>query len=299
MTTFLINQTIISRHGEATFITAGSHTWLCPYGVTNVCIAVCGAGGAGGANSTVFKGAGGGGGGFAYVNNLRVYPGNNYSIQVGTPGGTSGVGGTGSSWFDSSSYLYATGGGAGAIAATNSSTNGGGGGAAGYSANGGFGGSSSTQTYAGGLGGYGGGNAPASIVYNTGGRGGYASSGASPITTALLGTPSDGGAAAGGAAGFNNPMNGGGVSYDGQSSFDANNIITQASGAVVLPPFNGIAVHNGGSNGTSGGIGTVGLTGGGSFGGGSAGGRSTAGNGFVRIIWGIGREYPNTVTGTI
>jgi hypothetical protein len=94
-------------------------------------------------------------------------------------------------------------------------------------------------------------------------------------------------------------MNGGGVSYDGQSSFDANNVTTKVSSAVLITPVSGVAEHNAGSNGTSGGVGTVGLTGGGSFGGGSAGGRSTAGGGFVRIIWGPDRAYPNTITGSI
>jgi hypothetical protein len=297
LTTFLINQTIIARHGEATFTTAGSHTWLCPSGVTNVCIAVCGAGGYGGSNISIQRGSGGGGGGFAYVNNLRVYSGNTYNLQVGVAGGTVGVGGTGSSWFDSSTYLYATGGASGVVG-TNSGMNGGGGGAAGYSANGGSGGGAST-TYAGGIGGFGGGNAPTTIIYRTGGRGGYASSGSQSITAATLGVPTNGGAAAGGSGAASNPFNGGGVSYDGQTSYDANTVNTVAGGAILIPSNPAIATHNGGSNGTSGGIGTVGTTGGGSYGGGSAGGRSTAGGGFVRIIWGPNRSYPNTVTGTI
>lgn len=293
----MINQNIIARHGQATYTTSGVYTWTCPSGVTNVCIAVCGAGGVGGFNPTILKGSGGGGGGFAYVNNLRVYAGNTYNLQVGEAGGTTGIDGTGSSWFDSSNYLYATAGAAGTTG-NNLGMNGGGGGAAGYSANGGIGGSAST-TYAGGAGGVGGGNAPTTIVYHTGGRGGYASQSSQSVTAATLGVPTNGGAAAGGSGSSSNPFNGGGVSYDGQTSYDANTVNTVSGGAVLIPTNPAVATHNGGSNGTSGGIGTVGTTGGGSFGGGSAGGRATAGGGFVRIIWGPNRSYPNTVTGTI
>lgn len=297
MTTFLVNQTIIARHGQASYTTSGSYTWLCPSGVTNVCISVCGAGGYGGANSTVSRGSGGGGGGFAYLNNLSVSPGTNYNLQVGTAGGTGGVGGTGSSWFNAFDYLYATGG-ANGIVGVSTTTNGGGGGAAGYSANGGVGGSAGS-TYTGGLGGYGGGNAPTTIIYHTGGRGGASGTTNQSVTASALGFPTTGGAAAGGSGGYTNPINGGGVSYSGQTSYDANTINTAAAGAVLIAPVTGVVTHNGGSNGVSGGVGTVGVTGGGSFGGGSAGGRSTAGGGFVRIIWGPNRAYPNTVTGNI
>lgn len=297
MTTFLVNQTIIARHGQALFTTAGSDTWLCPSGVTNVCISVCGAGGYGGYSATVFRGAGGGGGGFAYVNNLPVSPGTNYSLQVGAAGGTTGTSGTGSSWFKAYDYLYATGGANGSIGIS-SSTNGGGGGAAGYSANGGAGGSAGS-TFTGGVGGFGGGNAPTTIIYHTGGRGGASGTTNQAVTASALGFPTNGGAAAGGSGGYTNPINGGGVSYSGQTSYDANTINTVAAGAILIAPTVGVAAHNGGSNGVSGGIGTVGVTGGGSFGGGAAGGRSTASGGFVRIIWGPERSYPNTVTGNI
>lgn len=294
MTTFLVNQTIIARHGQATYNTSGSYTWLCPSGVNNVCIAVCGAGGYGGYNTTIFRGAGGGGGGFAYVNNLPVSPGTVYNIQVGASGGTTGINGTGSSWFNAYDYLYATAGANGSVGVS-TSTNGGGGGAAGYSANGGIGGTAS-NIYTGGIGGYGGGNAPATIIYHTGGKGGAASSTSQSVTAATLGNPTNGGAAAGGGGGYTNPLNGGGVSYTGQTSYDANTVNTTAAGATLIAPVTGIVTHNGGSNGASGGVGTVGITGGGSYGGGSAGGRATAGNGFVRLIWGPNRAYPNTVT---
>ena len=93
------------------FTTPGSSTWTCPFGVGSVSVVCIGGGGGGGSGGA---GAAGGGGALTYADNISVIPGTTYDIQVGSAGAVNGSGGT--SWFNSSSFLYANGGNAGASA---------------------------------------------------------------------------------------------------------------------------------------------------------------------------------------
>ena len=93
--------------GQQTFTTAGSNTWTAPSGVSSVDVVLVGGGGGGGFGN----GAGGGGGALTYANNVTVTAGTVYSLNVGTGGiGGTGSGSGGTSWFNSSGYLYANGG---------------------------------------------------------------------------------------------------------------------------------------------------------------------------------------------
>lgn len=280
--------------GEQLFTTTGSTTWSVTTGVTEVSAAVVGGGGGGAAghyeaNNDEEGGCGGGGGGLAW-GTFPVSPGETLTIIVGAGGaggpapggagshggasqikrgstillnggggsrGTHGIPGTGGSGGDSSGTVREGGGtgGAGGEAEDNTrGDGGGGGGAAGYSGNGGDGRSPETDTYgASGSGGAGGGG---------GGDGIY------PMA---------------GAAG------GGGVGLESQGT----------SG--------GVGGQNGGKKGSSGSNGSGGssYTGragdGGNYGGGGGGSGATSDNdepggdgapGAVRIVWGLGRKYP-------
>ena len=104
------NDLILS--GQATFTTPGTTTWTAPTGVTSVCVAVVGGGGGAGGSTGITTGSGGGGGGgLAYANDIPVTAGTSYNLKVGG-GGIINTDGT-SSWFQTSSFLYANGGSAG------------------------------------------------------------------------------------------------------------------------------------------------------------------------------------------
>ena len=90
--------------GQTTLTTTGAGSWVVPFGVTAVNVAVVGGGGGGG----YFYGSGGGGGALSYANNIPVTPNTTISYNVGS-GGAVGLAGT-TSWFNSSSYIYANGG---------------------------------------------------------------------------------------------------------------------------------------------------------------------------------------------
>jgi hypothetical protein len=139
--------------GQQAYTTPGTYSWLCPAGVTSVCVVAVG-GGAVGINYT----GGGGGGGLGWKNDISVVPGTSYTVVVG-------VGGTfppnpslagGMSYFISSATVSGGGGvysGAGGTYVGDGGGNGGArtsggccympasGGAGGYSGNGGNGGS--------------------------------------------------------------------------------------------------------------------------------------------------------------
>lgn len=166
---------------------------------------------------------------------------------------------------------------------------GGGGGAAGWSGRGSQGGSSAAGATAnGGNGGLSGGTAAGAIAYQ-GGPGGNSYLGASAYAIAeSMGN----GAAAGGAGGIN-PYGGGGVGYLIQSDFSGPGSTPTTAGSAVLSGYAGSVANNGGSGGYIGSYGGGGIYGGGGPGGGYGG---PGGKGFVRVIWGPGRSYPNTLT---
>lgn len=279
-----------SSRGEQTYTSAGTYTWTAPFS-GSVCILCIGAGSDGGIRTSWDGGVGGGGGALSYINNYSVTSGTSYTIivanraQYGTNPGDSQfkVGSTVICGADSATSRprgnanSGTGtvkrhGGNGGGGGTDGS---GGGGAAGYGGNGGNGeqlnwwGNVYTAATSGSGGGGGGGGA-----YGTYG----------------------GGAQYGGGGG-------GGVGIYGQGSNGAGGTGSGAPGGGA--GSGGGAGGNGVSNGAAGNGGAYGGGGGGQCDGyGSSvypiptnlGGR--AGNGAVRIIWGSGRSFPNTDTGT-
>lgn len=152
--------------GQVEYTTAGTHTWVCPIGVTSVSAVAIGPGG----NCIGLKAAGGGA--LTYLNGYTVTPGSSYTIVVG--GGGSGASSTAFGMiaggapsndsrlpgFASGAYTVGVTGGSGG------SDYGGGGGAAGYSGDGSSGIGAFAQYQAGRAGAGGGG----------GGGGGYGDS---------------------------------------------------------------------------------------------------------------------------
>jgi hypothetical protein len=268
-------------YGDASFTTSGATTWTAPTGVTSVSV-VCvggGGGGTGGSSST----SGGGGGALGWKNSITVVPGTTYNVQVGSGGaiGSYSYNGTagGESYFQLSTgpvqadggsggqqtytnrvpaVYIGDGGGDGGLTGSGGSYASGGGGAGGYS---GAGGSSTNSSYAAGGAGLGGGG-------GAGGNGGNSDSAGSGGGVGLLGEGTSG---AGGNASSGNGYRGAGGS--------------------------------GGADGTNG------DAAGGCFGGDYGGGGGSAdnsissefgvgGDGAVRILWGSGRSFPSTDTGT-
>lgn len=82
---------------EQLYDTPGAYYWICPAGVTSVCVFCIGGGGSSG---TVRPG---GGGAYAYINNYSVTPGQGYLVVVGA-GGYLGVSGSQNTVDESVSY---------------------------------------------------------------------------------------------------------------------------------------------------------------------------------------------------
>jgi len=77
----------VTNYTAQPFTVPGTYSWTVPAGVTNINVAAIGAGGGG---VVTFTGGAGGGGGLSnYENNLKVNPGDSYTIVVGA-GGISG-----------------------------------------------------------------------------------------------------------------------------------------------------------------------------------------------------------------
>lgn len=281
-------------------VNGSTRTWICPPYVTSVSVLCIGAGGGG--VITTSGGGGGGGGGLSYLNNIAVTPGTTYTIKV-HPGGkayagayndpafydaqTDPQGYTSAFQLGVSTILRAYGGdppytasdlsvtkltgGLGGLGGPSlgynggnggnggngsSSYGGGGGGAGGYSGNGGIGGSASTSGAGGctaGAGGGGGGGARcSSISYGQGGG-----TGSQGTSYRAVNNPNDPNGLAAGALDYS----GGGGS--GGTITDNANVRNSAYGGV--------------------------------YGGGGSGGQTTfpdpnnnrAGDGVVRIIWGV------------
>lgn len=200
---------------------------------------------------------GGGGGGLGWKNNIAVTPGQSYTVVVGAPGNNvAPPTGGGSSYFINASTVAGLGGGGGTAA-----------GIAG-----------------GGWVGDGGGNGGASGTYGGGGAGGYSGNGGNGAGSNASATTAGSGGGGGGGAN----RGGGGVGILGQGTSGAIRTTAPAGGA-------------GGSGGAQGGD-ASGSSGGGAYGGGGGGSNSgTAVNtqgasGAVRIIWGMGRAFPATLT---
>jgi hypothetical protein len=260
--------------GQAEYITAGTFQWVCPEGVTSVCVVAIGGGGGGVAyTSGTYSMNGGTGGGLGWKNNIPVIPGNSYTVVVGGGGANANYGSTGGT--GGNSYFITT-----------SSV-------CGY---GGIGGKYNTRQVTGGSHtGTGGGNGGGTVMYSSsgygqaggGGGGGYSGNGGDGTTKNYTAATANGNGGGGGGGNANSAMNrsygGGGTGIYGEGS----------SGIGVI--------YNGGTGGSDGQDATNlysgALFGGG--GGGSTSGNNTAANGSggaVRIIWGAGRAFPSTNT---
>lgn len=281
--TIVVNKTV----GQTAYIIPGTYSWVCPAGVSTICV-VC-VGGGGGSGSSY--GGGGGGGGLAYGNNIGVTPGNSYNVIVGAGGGQDSAGG--STYFNTAAYLQG-GGGAKGVAGTGY-TGGGGGGAGGYAGAGGAGGIAASSNQAGGAGG-----TTTGTARTGGGAGGAGGGGRSANTTvAVPAAVPAGGGAAGGTGGYGGGYGGGGTSFYGQGpSGVPAATATATSGNGAWSPNGGsvsrfnIDFYSGST--TDFWYSHAMSSAGGEFGGGGCANVGTGGA--LRIIWGAGRAFPATLT---
>ena len=261
-------------YGDASFTTSGAATWTAPTGVTSVSV-VCVGGGGGGGSTNGGGGGGGGGGGLGWSNSISVVPGTSYNVQVG-------VGGTEDSLIHGGdSYFISTGTVCGFGGNSSNSSLGGAGGTFFPSAQGGNGGSPSNSGTFDSTGG--------------GGAGGYSGDGGGSSTN-QNGFAGLGGGGGGGAAGGTSDAGsgGGGVGLLGEGTSGIGGIYT------------GNDAGAGGTGGSGGGNGATGVSHngvGGAYGGGGAGSElngetGNGASGAVRILWGAGRSFPSTDTGT-
>ena len=270
---------------QVAYTTPGTYSWVCPAGVTSVCV-VCVGGGASGGYTF-----GGQGGGLGWKNNITVTPGTSYTVVVGA-GNNSVTSGSsfpgGNSYFSTSATVAGQGGGNGRSYVGDGGGNGG-----------------SSGNYAGGAGAGGysgaGGNAPPFFDSDTptggsgsGGAGGAGSGGSGYTDFSTYDESYVGGS-------------GGGVGLLGQGSSGAGGIGASNSqgypgggGSGGETPARPATINSngtrGGSYGAGGGCGYYYFNvGGGTFGLPSGPGA----NGAVRIIWGTGRSFPSTNTGNV
>ena len=276
---YLITTTIAVNEGQWTRTTPGSYTWTCPANITSVSVACCGGGGGGcyysnNNSSWTYAMNGGSGGGLGWKNNISVTPGQNYDVVVGAGGDSGLYSGSPIAQDGGTSYFISI------------STVSGGGGAGGRY----------TTTITGGTytgdGGGNGGSAQYHLNYNSGpagggGAGGYSGNGGNgrQDNTSYAAAAGSGG----GAGGYDSitankeSSGGGGVGYLGKGT-------------------TGTSQSQGGSGGNAGGT-TTSNQNGGDYGGGGGGASSiywadggNGGDGFVRIIWGGNRVFPDTNT---
>jgi hypothetical protein len=287
----LLYELVTAIRGEAVYNIPGTYQWTAPAGVTSVSVVAIG-GGASGAvgyiNNTTGSALGGGGGALAWKNNIPVVPGQSYTVVVGaggrsvvrtTNGFTNGNPG-GQSYFIDTSILRA---GGGTNTTSNSTFTGDGGGNGSRARN-----VQSTSTYltahggagAGGYGGFGGAAgyatsttlvAPTSSIAS-GGGGGSATTG---TLTRTIRTGFDGGGVGIYGQGTNGTAANGRAGYAGSggpetTASPAPGITNRLYGAggwgmIQNTSSTGVTVYSG-----------------------------DGGNGAVRIVWGEGREFPNT-----
>jgi len=301
--------------GQEAFTTPGTYTWTAPADVTKVAVVCVGGGGGGQTSTEAWNGVssnGGAGGGLGWRNNIYVTPGESYTVVVGA-GGDGLSSGEGSGKWGSDSYFI-----------NPQTVKGGGGNAADRVSN------SVGGDYVGDGGGNGGkGNIGAGYAGGGGGgAGGYSGNGgdavqSTPNGNGNPGTPgNDGQGGAGGSGGGGVTGNyqyfdacgagagGGGVGILGEGPSGAGGAGGRTDSSTG--PGNGGGGGSGGEQGSGIGLGYQGQRLGATYGGGGGGGGSQfqsppyhwyngadGGHGAVRIIWGSGREFPNTNTGDI
>ena len=274
-----INDTSITPViGQVAYTTAGTYSWTAPAGVTSVSTVCVGGGGAWCvlSDGAGFKAQWGGGGALAYANSISVTPGSSYTVVVGAVGQSFGATKSGGDSSFNSTSCKAGGGGAG------------------------------SSVYSPAIGG--------AVIYGTGGAGGNSG--------VVVDTPY--GRAGGGGAGGYSGAGGAGGNVNGNGSAGSGGGGGGGAGS-DHPAVNynawgggGVGIFGSGSNGAGGTVGAGGAGGGGSgafkaateltagaYGGGGPGdhyfdyGGGDAyveGTGAVRIIWGVGRSFPSTLT---
>ena len=286
-----------------------STSFVVPSGVTRISAVVIGGGGQGAAsiNSGNSTSGAGGGGGLSWKNNIPVTPGETLTVVVGAGGsiGSNYIGEDGAA-----SYIARGG-------TTLLLANGGKGGVGnnGIRPNwewlgglGGTGGASVDASYGGGNGGRGGNGTIGSTNYRAGGggAGGYSGNGGTGGNAGGSYNPGSAGSGGGGGGGASTPGapysgGGGGTGVNGEGTSGAGGGVT----TILADSINGCGKGgSGGDTGGSGGypeaVGTIRMSGG-RFGGGGAGSdgglRGNGAPGAVRIIWGLGREFPASDTG--
>ena len=285
VTTFFGEQLFTANFGNEAPTT---HYWTAPDGVTSVSVVAVGGGGGGVGYNGLWIGSGGGGGALAYANNIAVTPGQTYTVTVGN-------GGYGRDGSDPGNRIRGEDGGTSSFSTFVIA----GGGKGGTQTQGGAGGIVIT-----GVGGSGGaGGSKVSVPPGGGGAGGYSGAGgAGSNTNGVAGGNGTGGGAGGGGASngiYTLGQVGAGVGVYGQGSNG-----TGGTGGIAQP---GAVLPTGGSGGKSyfnydGTPGSGNPAYGGQYGGGGSGSYATGGfggDGAVRIIWGSGRAFPSTNTGTI
>ena len=77
--------TVVPSQAAYTF-NPGTYSWVAPANVFSVSVVCVGGGGGGHVMSSVAEGAGGGGGGLGWSNDIRVTPGQTYTVKVGEGG---------------------------------------------------------------------------------------------------------------------------------------------------------------------------------------------------------------------
>ena len=281
--------------GNQTFTSSGTSTFTVPAGVTSVAVVCVGAGGKSGIGNS---GQAGGGGALAYKNNITVTPGSTATVTVGAVGNHSGnngnAGGLSKFTYNGVDYAIAGGGGGGNGNGESGGNPGAGGTIGGNNDGGGNGGAGGqdSQNYGGpgggGAGGYSGngGNGATSQANGTGAVTGQAGSGGGGGGGGKGGQSEAGGGGGGGVGLFGQGTSGNGGGGQGQNS----------TGGTV-----GNAGSNGNNGGSGGNQGNHAGGSGGSYGGGHGGPQSSqsAGNpggGAVRVIWGMGRSFPNNAS---
>lgn len=257
--------------GSASYLCAGTYSWVAPTGVTSVSVVAVG----GGANGC--GGSGGGGGGLGYKNNISVTPGSSYTVVVGPGENATGsyfinattVNGKGTTNTSGGTYV-GDGGGNGGLGSS------GGGGAGGYAGNGGSGGGFTAAGSSGSGGGGGGGAGGRTATWCCSQQVTFGGGGGGGGGVGLFGQTGSG--SGGGYGNFCRPLGGGA----GSCGTAGGNGCAQT----CPPPC---------FNYTFGGDG--GLYGGG--GGGAGNGPGCGTRGAVRIVWpGNTRQFPSTNVGS-
>jgi hypothetical protein len=277
--------------GQATYLTAGTFSWTAPEGVTSVSAVVVGGGGGSSFNSTGSVIKSGAGGALAWRKNISVTPGQTYTVVVGS-GGTFQSGSTADpvgAWGGTSYFITDATDGTGIKAMPGRGTD------PGFPfTEGNVPGDLAAALGTRGVdwdGGIGGGGVQLSTGRRGGGggAGGYAagqSGGGGTTGAGTVGTDNGGGSGGASAANPGTSGNGGGVGLYGRGATGAAGQVDVDNGKGGFGSLINGAVDN-----------DIAATKAGT--GGGAGFPVAGGDGGVRIIWGPGRAYPDTLTGDV